>query len=355
MLAITKTMKTSLATAILLSGVMGASAQAADTLVVQGGAPVPYLGFLPIYVAEQAGFFKEEGLEVKVNYAANAGLATQLVVAGNGDMTISTFEPIAQGYDKGMRGKIFLQTNNSFLYYVGVPADSSIKSVQDLKGKKIGVSNLGSSAIPALRSLLDEAGVPHSSSTFLPVGVGSQAMAALNTGKVDALGLWDGIYFGLERGGAKLRYFHHPKLAGFGNFGFVTSNKTLKEKQQQLCAFGRAVGKATVFVLENPKAAVPMYWAGNPSAKSGGGDQEAFDKSLAEVTKIAATYGTLGDDQTYGAINEAGFAAYLGMLKEQGYINALPPVDDIATDSVTECSNQFDREKVRELARNWKG
>ncbi len=335
---------------LALAGLMSGPALAAQEMTVQGGAPVPYLGFLPVYVAEHAGFFKEEGLDVQMNYASNAGMAAQLVAAGNGDLAVNTFEPTAQGVEKGMKTKIFLQTNESMLYYVGIPQDSGIKEISDLKGKKIGVSNLGSSALPIIKSMLDESGVPHSSSTFLPVGVGGQAMAALNTGKVDALALWDGIYFGLERGGAKLNYLYHPTLHKFGNFGYMTSDQALKNKNDELCAFGRAVGKANYFLHENPRAVVPMYWESNPSAR-GNGDEDAFNKTLDEITKMVATYGS-GD--TFGAIDKQGFTAYLSMLKEQGYISKPLSVEDVATDALTACANEFDKDAVREQARAWK-
>lgn len=335
---------------LALVGMMSGPALAAQKMTVQGGAPVPYLGFLPAYVAEHAGFFKEEDLEVQINYAANAGMAAQLVAAGNGDLAINTFEPIAQGVEKGMKTKIFLQTNKSLLYYIGVPPAAGIKEIADLKGKKIGVSNLGSSALPIIKSMLDESGVPHSSSTFLPVGVGGQAMAALNTGKVDALALWDGIYFGLERGGAQLDYLYHPTLHKFGNFGYMTSDQVLQNNKDGLCAFGRAIAKATYFLQENPRAAVPMYWESNPSAK-GDGSEDAFNKTLDEITKMTATYGSV---DTFGQIDTEAFAAYLEMLKEQGYISKPLSVEDVSTGDLAACANEFDKETVREQARAWK-
>lgn len=350
----TKTIKTTLSSALILAGLLSTGASAATAITVQGGAPVPYLGFLPAYVAEHAGFFKEEGLRVRVNYAANAGMAAQLVAAGNGDLAVNTFEPIAQGVERGMKTKIFLQTNESLLYYVGVPKGSKIQSITDLKGKRIGVSNLGSSAQPVVLSMLEEAGVPHSSVTFLPVGVGSQAMSALNTGRVDAVALWDGIYFGLERGGAEFDYLYHPSLHNFGNFGYMTSDQNLVSKKAELCAFGRAIGKATFFAMENPEATVAMYWKSNPSAR-GNGNQEAFDKTLEEINKMVATYGdSVGPSGKFGEIDKSGFAGYLTMLEEQGYISTSLNVSDVASDALTDCANEFDRDKVRAKARAWK-
>src|SRR5262249_26556408 len=144
----------------LVAGVPNSAAFAQEKkLVVQGGAPVPYTGFLSVYVAQQGGFFKDEGIEVEIRYASGAPQATQITAANQADVAVVTVEPSINGYDKGIRGKVFSRINNKLIYYIAVPEDSPIKSVADLKGKKIGVASFGSAAVPVVKSILRSAGI----------------------------------------------------------------------------------------------------------------------------------------------------------------------------------------------------
>lgn len=332
-----------------------ASAQDLKKYVAQGGAPVPYIAFIAVYVGQQTGFFKEEGLDVELRYASGAAQATQIAAAGQADSANVTIEPAIAGYDKGIRGKIVMRNNSRLIYYVAVPPESPIKTVADLKGKKIGVANFGSSAVPVVRSMLRSAGVPVTSDTLLPVGVMDQAMAALKSDKVQALGLYDGIYYGLERAGYQFRYLYHPTLAEFGNGGLFVSDATLAAKRQEVCGYARGYAKATLFALTNPEAALHMWWKVSPSARRGATEAEAVKNGMGELTQILEGYNIGFPPKTkYGVIDKIKLLEYMELLKQDGQINAVPPVDAIATDSLIDCINAFDGDKVRKIARDWK-
>jgi NitT/TauT family transport system substrate-binding protein len=337
-----------------------AAAQPADAqlrkFAVQGGAPVPYIAFAPVYVGQQAGFFKEEGLDVEIRYASGAAQATQLAAAGQADVAMITVEPSINGYEKGIRGKIIFATNNQLIYYIAVPEDSPIKSIQDLKGKKIGVANFGSSAVPVVRAILRGAGIEPTSDTLVPVGVMDQAMAALHSDKVQALGLYDGIYFGLERAGYKFRYFKHPTLATLGNAGVFASDKVIAARHDDLCRFGRAFAKSVAFMVANPEATTRMWWKVSPAAKRGATEEEAMKNGLPETVSIVKTYDLGFPPQAkYGAIDHERFKSYVDLLKQEGVVASAPAVSELITDDFIGCINQFDAEKVRAVARGWKG
>lgn len=323
--------------------------------IVQGGAPVPYTGFLSIYVGQQGGFFKEEGLDVEIRYASGAPQGTQIAAANQADVAAVTVEPSINGYEKGIRGKIFSRINNRLIYYIAVPEDSPIKTVEDLRGKKIGVASFGSAAVPVVRSILRSAGIEPQSDTLLPVGVMDQAMAALRAGSVQALGLYDGIYFGLERAGFKFRYFYHPTLANFGNTGLFASDETIKTKKDEICKFGRAYAKATLFAETNPEAAVRLYWKAAPAARRGATDEEAMKNGLAELEPMLKVFDIGFPPSTkYGTVDRAAFEKYMELNKQEGVLNAIPPVDAVATNDFIGCINDFDGDAVRKKARDWK-
>lgn len=353
---LTRTVRALAAASVLAAAALApAAAQDLKKYVAQGGAPVPYIAFIAVYVAQQAGFFKEEGLDVELRYASGAAQATQIAAAGQADSANVTIEPAIAGYDKGIRGKIVMRNNSRLIYYIAVPPESPIKTVADLKDKKIGVANFGSSAVPVVRSMLRGAGVPITPDTLLPVGVMDQAMAALKSDKVQALGLYDGIYYGLERAGYQFRYLYHPTLAEFGNGGLFVSDATLAAKRQEVCGYARAYAKGTLFAITNPEAALRMWWKVSPSARRGATDEEAIKNGMGELTQILEGYNIGFPPQArYGVIDKAKLVEYMELMKQDGQIPSIPPVDAIMTDSLIDCINAFDGDKVRAFAKAWK-
>lgn len=344
-----------MAGACLLACLSGASAQELKKYIAQGGAPVPYIAFIPIYVAQQAGFFKEDGLDVELRYASGAAQATQIAAAGQADSANVTVEPTIIGYEKGIRGKIVMRNNSRLIYYIAVPPDSPIKTVADLKDKKIGVANFGSSAVPVVRSMLRSAGIQPTADSLLPVGVMDQAMAALTSNKVQALGLYDGIYYGLERAGYNFRYLYHPTLKEFGNGGIFVADAMIAAKPKEVCSFARGYAKGVLFALTNPEVALRMWWKVSPSARRGATDEEAIKNGKSELTQILQGYDIgFPPEAKYGAIDRKKFEEYMALLKQDDQIKQIPPIDAITTDSFTECINAFDSEKVRKFARDWK-
>jgi NitT/TauT family transport system substrate-binding protein len=341
--------------AVLALPLAPAAALAQTKLVVQAAFPVPSVSLLPIYIADQAGFFKDEGLEVEIRFSTGGPQATQIVASGGADLALVTIEPAIQGYEKGIRGKAFYRYYTRLPFFVAVPADSEMKSAADLAGKKLGVSNMASSTIVITKSTMQKAGVPITDDAFLPVGVGDSALAALRSGQIQALSLWDSAYASMLRTGVKFRYILHPTMADFGSGMFFASDATLAAKSAALARFARAVAKGTVLYEENPAAALALYWKANPAAKAGGGEDQARATGLAELAFMIDTF-TLAKkpDKRYGLQEMAKLQEYIDMYKAEGLIAAPVKAADLATDALVAQANDFDLEKVRALARGWK-
>jgi NitT/TauT family transport system substrate-binding protein len=326
------------------------------SLILQVGSQVPSVSTLLVYVAEKAGFLAEEDLDFDVRYTANAPTAMQLVAAGNADIGIITNEPLILGYEKGLRGKMFFVHQRPLNYYIGVPADSSIQSLSDLKGKNIGVSNMGSAAVPVVKSMMQtvnaEAGKDYN---FVPSGILDQSVAALKSNRVAAIALWESQYAAFARIGYPLRFYHHPVLGDFGNNGLVASEQTIKNKPDAVCSLGRSFIKAMIFVRENPLAALRIYWSVNPAAKDAGDPAAAEASGLREINYIVKGYHEYKDGQKdFGRVDSRGLQRYMQMYKDEGVLKELPPIDDVYTDQFLECTNKIDAAAVRKLARDWK-
>lgn len=338
---------------VMSIGASGSSDARSKSLILQVGSQVPSVSTLLFYVAEKAGFLAQEDLDFDIRYTANAPTAMQLVAAGNADVGVLTIEPLILGYNKGLRGKMFFVHQRPLNYYIAVPEGSSIQSLADLKGKKIGVSNLGSAAVPVVRSMMRSVG--ESNSEVVPVGVLDQALAALKSNRVAAIALWESQYAALARIGVKLRYFHHPTLGEFGNNGLATSDQVIKKKPEALCALVRSMSEAMIFVKENPRAALDIYWSVNPAARGSGDPVAAEASGLREMNYIIKGYRKYTDGQKdFGKVDRDGLQRYMQMYKDEGVLKQIPPLDDLVSDQFNHCPDKIDAAAIRKQARNWK-
>jgi NitT/TauT family transport system substrate-binding protein len=342
---------------LMLAACLGLAdaAEAQTKLVLQAGYPVPDLSNLTNLVAEQVGFFKEEGLQVEVRFSTGGPQATQITASGSADIGQVTQEPPIEGYDKGIRGKVFYTQFARLIYHVAVPADGAIQSIADLKGKTIGVSNMASASLVVARSALRYYKVPVERDTFRPVGVGDGAVAALRTGQVQALSMWTAAYASMMRAGIPFRFLYHPTVAEIGSGGFFASDKVLAEKRDSLIKFARAQAKATVFILESPEATLRMYWKSNPAGRSGATDEEAMKRGLIEMNILRPLYTTEKHaDKRYGFADMAGIQTYIDLFRDEGVISRSIPAKELVTNEFLEQINDFDLAKVRAVAQNWK-
>ena len=148
----------------------------------------PVAAGLPFFAAIEKGYFKEAGLEVEALKFAGAQQVMEAMLAGRSDGssngTGSANLAIGEIAQPGLF-KIFA-TNPSNAKYVLeeflVPKDSPVKSMAELKGKRI-ASGPGIQNVTLAKTMLEKAGAGVMSVTELPIG---QHVAALAAGQIDA-------------------------------------------------------------------------------------------------------------------------------------------------------------------------
>ncbi len=318
--------------------------------------PVMDLRYSPASVGIELGFFKEEGLDPTFQNNPGSGAALQAVMAGALDLGTATAEPAMVARQKGIPVRYFYEWYTKVIYRIGVPEDSPIKSVADLKGKKIGVQSFASAGVQYTRALVRTAGLdPQADITLLPVGVGAQAATALKTGQVDALGLWDTQYAGLENLGLKLRYFTHPTLQNVASGGLFSSDAWLKAHGDVAVRFGRAWSKAMVFIFANPEAAVRIHWKVFPQTRPKGiAEDVALRQGLHWLQAALVDHSRAGkENQAWGAMSPKEWQQYIDFLVQEKVVPASYPASDLITNEYIAKINDFDAAKIRALARDY--
>jgi NitT/TauT family transport system substrate-binding protein len=189
---------------VFLALLVAASAQAQiekrDVHIAVGGQNSFY--YLPITIAERQGYFKEEGLNVKISDFAGGAAALRAVVGGSADVVSGAYEHTISLQSKKQYFQAFVAQGRLPQIALGVATAKagSIKSYKDLKGLKIGVSAPGSSTHNLVKQLVTQAGLdPNKDVSIIGVGVAAQAVAAMKSGQIDAISNVDPVITKLER------------------------------------------------------------------------------------------------------------------------------------------------------------
>jgi NitT/TauT family transport system substrate-binding protein len=197
-----------LAAALALSaGLSAGLGHAADlekpnvSLAVGGKTLVAYL---PLTIAERRGYFTKEGLNVEISDFQGGGKALEALVGGSTDFVCGAYEHTLFMAAKGLSIKALALQANSFGLVVGIQKDkvASYHTLTDLKGMKIGVTGPGSASAAGLTMLLSKAGLTANDVSIIGVGGGAAAVAAVKTGKLDAIANFDPAISLLQRDNA---------------------------------------------------------------------------------------------------------------------------------------------------------
>jgi sulfonate transport system substrate-binding protein len=181
-----------------------ASAQALEKKEVNvavGGKGSLY--YLPLTIAEQLGYFKDEGLSVNIADFAGGSQALRAVVGGSADVVSGAYEHTLNMQPKGQYLQCFVQQGRAPQIAIGISSAraKTYKSPKDLKGLKVGVSAPGSSTHMIVNYFISRDGLKPSDISVVGVGLGATAITALKSGQIDAVSNTDPVMTKLEQDG----------------------------------------------------------------------------------------------------------------------------------------------------------
>lgn len=240
---------------------LGASLPAhADDKIMIGFWPIA--SGLPLYTALERGFFKEAGLNVEGVKFASAQQVAEAMIAGrthgSANGTASAALGLAEIVSPGLFKIICSNPSNHKLVLdqFVVPIDSPIKSIAELKGKRVG-SGPGIQNATLAKIILEKNGIANPTVTELPIG---QHVPALAAGQLDAVytleptgtaGRLKGLTKVLENGVISKYVLGNADAPWFGGSASVTTS-FLKEKPELAKKYIAAYAKAVDFVRKNP-------------------------------------------------------------------------------------------------------
>ena len=218
---------------------------------------IPTIQFAPAYVAEDDGLFEEQGLNATLrHHGADEGLFTALA-AGEEDVVVATGDEVLQARGQGMD----LVSIGAFFHHYPVviiaPDESGIKTIPDLKGKKVGVPGEYGSSWFGLLFALQSQGM--TTDDVDVVSIGFTAQSALAQGEVDAvMGFKNNDLVRITQGGQAV---HSIPIIGHGEpplipVSIVTTHKWAKENPEQAKGVVEAITRVTQLIIDKPQTAI---------------------------------------------------------------------------------------------------
>jgi NitT/TauT family transport system substrate-binding protein len=161
------------------------------------------LSYLPLTLASRLGYFRDEGLDVRISDFAGGSKSIEALVAGSVDVVAGAYENTlflqAKGVD--LKAVVLLTDRFGLVFALNKQMAAKYRSPKDIKGLKIGVTAPGSAVSNALEIILAKDGLKGDDVSMIGIGGGPSAIAAMKSGQIDGLVLSDPAIGRLEADG----------------------------------------------------------------------------------------------------------------------------------------------------------
>jgi NitT/TauT family transport system substrate-binding protein len=315
------------------------------------------LQYYPLFLAQELGYFAEEGLNVTIEDIDGSGQVMQQVIAENTDIGMPSPPAYLNGVSRGQDVYFFYQMHYTNVFDLVAPDDGEITSVEDLRGQPIGITEEAGGEVPFVRAIMGDSGMTEGQDyTLLPIGEGGAlTLNALEGGEVAAYA--GSIYdiANLTSAGMSTVSVMPEEYRNYPANGFVVTGNTLESEEDTLIGFVRAVNKATVFGTANPDAALEIATRDRPDLYDDPEIVEAYwDATLGMMTPPDEVA-----DDPIGTMYFDGWEGFHDFMaaspEDEG---GLPEEVDLETYlhfDLLEPAMDFDVEAIESEAESWSG
>ena len=172
-----------------------------DVHIAVGGKVALY--YLPLTITERLGYFKDEGLNVRISDFAGGTRSLEAVVGGSADVVSGSYEHTINMQSKKIDFQAFVLAGASPQISIGIVTAKAAhyKGPKDLKGLKVGVSAPGSSTNMVVNYFIAGGGLKPTDVSIIGIGAGANVIAAVDQGRVDVISQTDPAVTILEKQG----------------------------------------------------------------------------------------------------------------------------------------------------------
>ena len=321
-----------LAVSLVVAVVVGACVPGTSTSSPSAGARqaltvglgyIPSVQFAPFYLADQAGYYRDAGLDVTFQNKIDPDLVT-LVGQGAIDVGLADGTSLIPAVSQGIPVRYIATVYRDFPSIVFAKTSSGIATAADLKGKKIGIPGRYGSSWIMLQALLGSAKLTPDDVQIVEYPDFGQG-AAVQQGAVDAAtGFANNEPVQLELAGFPTTNLHVDAIVPLPGPGLISGTGTLGSKQAAIAAFVAATLKAMADISADPEKGLDAAITAVPDL----GSARATQKAILEAT-IAAWKGSAPGAPALGVIDTAGWAASLDYMTTLGLVPNPIKVEDL--------------------------
>lgn len=217
---------------------------------------------LPYFIGMRMGFFKEAGIDLKPSYFSGGGDVVRAITSGSASLAgVVAPSAIFIADSRGETVKIVSGNMGPPVGFVWVvKANSPLKSVRDLKGKKVGFSRPGSVTETALLAILKQEKL-EKDVQMVPVGTAPDNWTAVVNGILDAgYHTSPDVYYLVSKKEARILFSPIDYLKRYQKTVVAAMEGVIKKEPETIRNFLRARSKAVKFIWSNPDKTI-VIWA----------------------------------------------------------------------------------------------
>jgi ABC-type nitrate/sulfonate/bicarbonate transport system substrate-binding protein len=233
---------------------------------------------LPYQLAKQRGYFTEEGLNPE--FIKMSGPTIDMAIASEDILYSSASTSALRAGVNGIAAKVLWVGSGKAIMFLMVKPE--IKRISDLKGKRIGVARVGSSADLGIRAMLKAKGVDPRDITVISIGSTETRLVALKAGSIDAAPLTVPANFHAEAAGLNSLGFIGDYLpTSFGGLGIHSA--ALNQEPKIVEALVR-IGLKGLRVMKQDKAFTVEFMRAFSNLKEKSLAEQVYDSTIGHFT-----------------------------------------------------------------------
>jgi len=298
------------------------------TALTVGLGYIPSVQFAPFYLADQAGYYRDAGLDVTFQNKIDPDLVT-LVGQGAIDVGLADGTSLIPAVSQGIPVQYIATIYRAFPSVVFAKASAGIAGAADLKGRKIGIPGRYGSSWVMLQALLGSAGLTPDDVEIVEYPDFGQA-AAVQQGAVDAAtGFVNNEPVQLELNGIPTTILQVDGIVPLPGPGLISGKATIPAKQVAITAFVAATLRAMNDIATDPSKGLDAAIAVVPDLGKDRDTQAAILDATVAAWKGSGTGGPL-----LGSIDQAGWSASVEFMTSLGLVPNPVKVEDLVRDDL---------------------
>lgn len=284
-------------------------------------------------VAAEQGYFKEEGLDVEIKPVVRGVLAVEAIVAGSMQFAEVSDVVLFSAIDKGIPLVALGAASRGFTgKMVGVPSLGEVKSLADLKGKRIGIQ-VGTGVHGVFLILLEQQALSESDFQISNVRVTDMPTAMASGGAFDAVLGWDPMMQRIVQAGNGKEIISAKQFQEMAEITYplllVADKNYIAENRDTVQHFVNAYAKAHKWIRANPDGAFRIF--SKTVRETGSALEDDIIKTMMfEVDKFTGVNFIASDEKELSRTRD--------FLRKTGKISSAPDLKDVLEPSFADAA-----------------